>query len=200
MAGVFESLEKACDFLRQHPDLDGSTLLKKETNALVKALGKFNEKAEEVKLSLTADYAEAAALLEGDGKPLATPAFIREFTKKHCTTTLSFSRANKRERTALLLRAARDGKLSILKELIDPSKKFRQMYQALLSKPTADIKREILAMKPAVFRGIVNAAGLSAPRTKAGAVSTAKTARKKVLHQIIRSKQSDKLMDSLVFD
>jgi hypothetical protein len=200
MDRILEPLERTFAFLKRNPNLDGSTLLKKEAITLVKALNKYNEKAEAVELSLTADYAEAAALLEGDGKSLVTAEFIRQFTSRHCTNTLSFNKANKKERTALLLLAARDKKLTILKKQIDPSKKYREMYQKLLSETEKVIEKQVVAMKAGDFRGIVNAAGLDAPRTRGGAVSTAKAARNKVLQQIIRSKQSDELMDNLAYD
>ena len=106
MDRILEPLERTFAFLKRNPNLDGSTLLKKEAITLVKALNKYNEKAEAVELSLTADYAEAAALLEGDGKSLVTAEFIRQFTSRHCTNTLSFNKANKKERTALLLQTA----------------------------------------------------------------------------------------------
>jgi len=197
MDKVREPLQRAHGFLERNPNLDGSRLLKKEATALVKALNRYNEKTKEVELSLTPDFAETAAILEGDGRRLVTPDFVRDFTGKHCSETLTFSKANKKERTALLLLAAQDGKLRILKKKIDPSRKYREMYQSLLNESETIVEQRILEMKAADFRGIVNSAGLDAPRIKSGAVSTSKASRKKVLKQILRDKTSEELMDGL---
>ena len=200
MKKIRESLQETLEFLNRYPNLDGSTLLKKEADSLWKALQKYNERAEEVGLSLTADFAETSSLLEGDGKNIVTPDFIKTFTRKHCSKILSFDKANKKERSELLLLAAKEKKLPILKKMIDPSKMYREMYQDIIKESTRGIEQKLLSMKPKDFQGLVNAVGLDAPRTKTGGISTSKTVRKNVLKQILRDKESDELMDALSGD
>jgi hypothetical protein len=200
MDKILEPLTRASDFLRRYPNLDGSRVLNKEAAALVKALNKYNDKAAELELSLTPYYAETAAILEADGKPLVTPDFIRGFTGKYCSKTLSVSKVNKKEREALLKLAARDGKLQILRTQLDPTRKYREMFQRLLSESEDVIKQKILSMKAADFQGIVKGVGLDAPQTKAGAVSTSKGSKEAVLKQIFHVKRSDELMEDLTND
>jgi len=197
MGKVLEPLERASAFLRRNPNLEDSRLLQKEAAALVKALVNYNEKAGEIELSLTPDYAETASLLDSDGKPLATPDFVRDFTQKHCSVTLSFPKVNKKERTALLLLAARDKKLKILRQQLDPSKKHREMFQRLLGESDQNIRQKILSMKAADFQGLIKAVGLDAPHTQSGAISTSRAAKEGAIKQILGAKRSDELMDSL---
>jgi hypothetical protein len=197
MDKVLEPLEQAAEFLKRHPNLDGSRLLKKEATALVKALDKYNDKAQELELSLTPDYAETAALIASEGKSLVTPDFVREFTRKQCSTILDFNKINKKERDALLLLTAQNGKLQALRKQLDPTKKYRERFQRLLSESDEVIKLTIFAMKARDFQEIVKAAGLDAPRTKSGTVSTGKGAKEIVLKQILREKKSDELMERL---
>ncbi|HTY23014.1 MAG TPA: hypothetical protein VMC85_07780 [Desulfomonilaceae bacterium] len=197
MDTVLEPLNRAFTFLKRYPNLDGSKLLEKEARGLIKALIKYNDKAETVHLSLIPDYAETAGLLEAEGKSLVTPDFVAEFTRKHCSRILSFDRINKKERTTLLLLAAKDGKLKDLKKQLDPTRKYREVFQNLLSEPAEVIRKKVVSMKSGDFQGMVKAVGLDAPRTRAGSISASKGAKENVIKQMLRDKKSDELMERL---
>lgn len=200
MQEIREHLERAFRFLQRHPNLDGSKLLDKEALALTKALTKYNQKAGEVELSLKPAFAETAGIIEAEGKSLLTPAFVEEFTRKHCSRTLSFKKINKKERATLLLLAAQDEKLETLRKHLDPTKKHRESFQRLLGETEVVIRARVLAMKPGEFQGMVTAVGLDAPLTKSGSISTAKGAKEKVIKQVLRAKESDDLMESLRYE
>ena len=200
MAKIFEALNTAFDFLFRRPNLDGSTLLKKESETLGKALEKYNGKAGEIELSLMPDFAETAAIVEGDGKSLITADFIKDFTSRNCSSKLVVPKADKKARTALLMLAARENKLGLLKQQLDPIQKYRELFHTLMKQHEAAIKDKIYKMKPADFANLVKAAGLDAIKTSKGTVSTSKASRDKVLKQILRDKQSDELMTGLAQD
>ncbi len=194
MVRLSEALRKATDFIERRPNLEGSHLLKRESESLSKALEKYNRKAEEIDLSLAPYYAETAALIEGDSKNRVTTKFIRDFTKKNCSTPLVFERADKKARLALLILAAREGKLEQLRGALDQKEKYRERYHELLKSTPNEITVELMAMPAGDFSALVNAVGFDAPRTTKGAISTARDARKKVLKQILRDKTSEDLM------
>ncbi len=193
-------LQRTAQFLRRRPNLDGSILLRREARHLLRALKAYVEKAEEVELSLSADYAETAALIEGEGREFVTPEFVREFTRTHCTETLSFDRVNKKERTELLRLAARNDKLQALKRHLDPKEQYRELFRRLICLPDDDIEAAVMSMASGDFRGLAAASGLNVPRTETGTLSASKTARNKVLGQILGEKRSNELMDQLESD
>lgn len=194
MTRLLEALSKAADFIERHPNLERSHLLKKESESLDKALEKYNQKSEEIGLSFAPNYAEAAALIEGDAKSRVTTAFIRDFTKKNCSSQLVLEKADKKARTALLMLAARDNKLEQLKTALDQKQKYRQIFQELLEATEREIKTRVMTIPAREFGSLVSAVGLDAPRTKSGSVSASKAAREKVLKQILRDKTSEELM------
>jgi hypothetical protein len=198
MSTVIAHVKSVLDFLKRQPDLDGSHLLKKESAALLKAVEKYLSRAEEIELSLCPDYLEAQALLEGEGKTLATVSFIKAFSRKHCSRSLAPVKADKKARSDLLLLAAADKRLSELKTALDPSKEFRDLMATLLKMGNGAITEQVLAMPAARFRCLVDANGLDAGRTAGGSVSTSKAARQKVVEQILHIKASDRTLSDLV--
>jgi hypothetical protein len=197
MSKLFEELKAATDFIKRRPKLEGSHLLKKESDSLLKALEKYNAKAGELDLSFTPGYTETAALIEGDAKSRVTVQFIKDFTRSHCSTQLVFEKADKKARTALLTRATRDGKLQKLQQVLDQRQRFRDMYHELLELADTEIKTRLLAMPAKDFCGLVTTIGLDAPRLKNSAVSASKASREKVLKQILRDKTSEELMSGI---
>lgn len=194
MARLTDALKKAEQFLTRHPSLEASTLLKKESATLIAALDKYSSKAEEIELSLTADFVVTADLVHGEAKNRVTKDFIRDFTKSHCSAPLVVVKADKKARTALLVLAAKDNKLPKLQELLDQSQRYREMLHQLLEKRESDIRQTILSMPSQDFGALVRAAGLDAPKTGTGAVSSSRKAREIVLKQVLRDKVSDQLM------
>jgi hypothetical protein len=197
MIKILDALKKALDFINRHPKLEGSQLLNKESESLASALGKYNSKAEEIELSLAPNYTETAVLIEGEAKSRVSVSFIKEFTKKYCSFQLVFQKADKKARTALLMLAAREDKLKELQRNLDQNQKYREMFHKLIGGKQSDIRAEIMNMPAKDFGGLVTAVALDAPRIKSGAVSSSKTAREKVLKQILRDKMSDELMIGL---
>jgi hypothetical protein len=92
---------------------------------------------------------------------------------------------------------AREDKLKELQRNLDQNQKYRKMFHNLIGGKQSDIRAEIMNMPAKDFGGLVTAVALDAPRTKSGAVSSSKTAREKVLKQILRDKMSDELMIGL---
>jgi hypothetical protein len=174
-------IKRIADFMERQPNLDSSILLRSEVQALCDAAEAYLTRAEEIELTLMPDYAETAALMEGDGRNIATVDFIRNFSKCHCTKMLNPKRADKKARRSLLLLAAKDGKLKELRTQLDPDKKFRDLLQKLLELDSKAIEKKILGMKPADFRAMVTANGLDAHRTNSGEISCAKASRIKAV-------------------
>ena len=183
-------IKRITDFMERQPNLDSSILLRSETQALCDAAKAYLAKAEEIELTLKPGYAETAALMEGDGKSIATVDFIRGFSKRYCSETLDPKRADKSARKALLLLAAEDSKLDELRNKLDPEKKYRELLQKLLESDDKTIKDRILSMKPADFKALVTANGLDAHRTSSGEVSSAKASRMKALLTMRRIQDS----------
>ena len=173
----------------------GQTLLKKESTSLANALEKYNAKTEEVELSLSPNFTEVAALVEGEAKSRVTTSFIKDFTNRHCSTKLVFQKSGKPARIALLLLAAR-GKTGPTSSRPFRSEKYREMYHHLMETKEDNIRAKILGMPATDFKGIVTAIGLDAPRIQSG-VSSSATARKQVLKQMLRDKKTDELMNGL---
>lgn len=197
MATVSDQIKRVTDFLKRQPNLDGSMLLKKESDALAKAAGKYAEKAENIELSLKPEYAETLALIEGDGKNIATTRFIKEFSATCCSRTLEFEKADKKARKELVDLAARENKLSKLKKALDPERKYREQIKELMKLDETTIASRILAMTAQTFKGLVEAVGLEATRTSSGAISTSKANKNKVLKQILHMKRSDEYLAGL---
>jgi hypothetical protein len=200
MVKVLAALERAVKFIGRHPNLDGSHLLKKESASLASALEKYNSKTQEIELSFIPGYAETQSLVEGEAKKRVTVDFIKKFTKKHCSTQLVFDKADKKARTALLVSAAKDNKLHQLQKDLDQNQKYRELFQELGELGEGNIKVKILSMAAKDFTSLVVANGLDAIRTKGGAVSCSKSAREKVLKQILRDKMSDELIRGIGTD
>jgi hypothetical protein len=197
MTMLLEALKRAADFVERHPKLERSHDLKKESESLGNALRKYNAKAEEMALSFTPNYAETSALLEGEAKSRVTVEFIKSFTQKNCSSPLVCAKSDKKARTALLILAARDGKLEQLKKALDQNQKYRERFQRLLEAAETEIKTKLIAMPAGDFKGLVTAVGLDALKTQSGAVSTSKASREKALKQILRDKASEELMSGL---
>lgn len=197
MTRVIESVDRVRDFLKRQPDLESSTLLKTETADLVKALEKYLQKAEEIESTLKPGYAETLALIEGDGKSIATKEFIRKFSSENCSHTINPAKTDKKVRKELVLLAAKDNKLSKLKKALDPSRKYRELIKDLLHLTEHEITKRVSALKPAEFKGIVEANGLEATRTKTGTISTSAANKAKVVKQILHIKQSDSYLSGL---
>ncbi len=196
MGKIRNGLSNALAFLDRQPALEGSNLLKKESTSLANALEKYNAKTEEVELSLSPNFTEVAALVEGEAKSRVTTSFIKDFTNRHCSTKLVFQKSGKPARIALLLLAAREGRLDQLRQALDRSEKYREMYHHLMETKEDNIRAKILGMPATDFKGIVTAIGLDAPRIQSG-VSSSATARKQVLKQMLRDKKTDELMNGL---
>jgi hypothetical protein len=197
MANTMEALRRALDFLDRYPHLEGSNLLKTESERLATALEKYNSKAEGVELSLKPDFSEVAALIEGRAKRLLTASFIKDFAKKYCSTVLTVSRADKRARTDLLMLAAKEQKLQELRDVLDDSRKYRHMLHRLMDEKANEIQAKILNMPAEEFKALVEANGLDVIRTGTGKVSTKADSRKKTLKHILRDKTADDLMAGL---
>lgn len=197
MTRVIEPVKRVMDFLRRQPDLDGSALLKTESAILVKAVDKYLQKAEEIELTLKPEYAETLALIERDGKSLATKDFIRKFSSENCSVTLTTAKTEKKARKELVLLAARDNKLAKLKKALDPSRKFRELMKQLLELTEQEIAARVSALKPAEFRGLVEANGLEASRTRGGTISTSAVSKTRVVKQILHIKRSDQYLSGL---
>lgn len=196
MPKIAKEVQAVMEFFERRPSLDGSNLLKKESAALQKALNNLLAKAGEIELSLQPGYAETENLVEGTGKPLCNKDFMREFSHKHLSKNLNPSKADKKARQELLKLAAQDGKLDELRKALDPQKKYRDMLQDLMKRDDAAVKKRVMSMKPVDFRGIVTANGFEAPETKSGAISTAKSARAKVLKQILNLMENSQYLDN----
>ncbi|MEW6349912.1 MAG: hypothetical protein AB1646_12670 [Thermodesulfobacteriota bacterium] len=197
MAELIERLQETMSVLSRHPEWERSTLLRAESRQLTAALDTYRAKVEALELSLNPDYIEAEALLEGHARNRVTAAFIKDFTRKHCSDQLVFPRVDKRARDALLIQAARDKKLRVLKDALDPEREYRQMYRDLASRPEKEIQEEVMGMEAGLLKEIVKAGVIESPRTRGGAVSTSLAARKQIVRQIIARKRSDELMAGL---
>jgi hypothetical protein len=197
MTRIRESVAQVMEFLKRQPDLDGSTLLKTEAAALEKAMQKYLQKAVEIELTLKPEYAETLALIEGDGKPLATKDFIKKFSSENCSVTLGPAKADKKARKELMLLAAKDNKLAKLKKALDPSRKYRELIKDLLELTEHEIAKRISSLKPAEFKGLVEANGLEVARTKSGTISTSASNKTKAVKQILHIKRSDQYLSGL---
>lgn len=197
MVKVIDSVARVMGFLKRQPDLDGSALLKNESTALAKALEKYIHKAEEIELTLKPEYAETLALIEADGKSVATKDFIKKFSGENCSVMLSPAKIDKKARKELVLLAARDNKLGKLKKALDPSRKFRELIKELLQLTENEVTARVAALKPAEFKGLVEANGLEASRTGTGTISTSAASKTRVVKQILHIKNSDQYLTGL---
>jgi len=197
MTKVTGFVARVMGFLKRQPDLDGSALLRTESAALAKALEKYIHKAEEIELTLKPEYAETLALIEGDGRSLATKDFIKKFSADNCSVLLSPAKTDKKARKELVLLAARENKLGKLKKALDPSRKYRELIKELLQLTEQQIAKRISRLKPAEFKGLVETNGLEASRTGSGAISTSAANKTKVVKQILHIKKSDQYLSGL---
>jgi hypothetical protein len=197
MALIAGLVAQAMEFLKRHPELDGALLLSKESAAVAKSLEKYLEQAHAVELTLQPEYAATIALVEGDGKAVATVEFIMKFTAKNCSRALKPHKADKKARKELVMQAAQDDKLIQLRKALDPKRKYRDLMAELIKKSEDSIKSQVFSMTPVSFRGLVEANGLDVPRTASGAISTSKVNRDKVVKQIVHIKQSDRYLAGL---
>jgi hypothetical protein len=197
MALVAGLLAQAIEFLKRHPELDGALLLRKESTPLAKSLEKYLRQALDIELTLKPEYAATIVLVEGEGKTVATAEFIKKFTAKNCSRTLKPAKADRKARKELVMQAAQDDKLTQLRKALDPKRKYRDLMAELIRTSEDSIRSQVIAMAPVAFRNLVEANGLAVQRTSAGAVSTAKVNREKVVKQIVHIKQSDHYLAGL---
>ena len=197
MTDAHTLIKRITEFMERQPNLDSSILLKTEVQALCDAAEAYLVRAEEVELTLMPGYAETAALMEGDGRSIATVDFIRNFSKRYCTKILHPKRADKKARRSLLLLAAKDAKLEELRNQLDPDRKYRELAQRLLELDSKTIEKKILSMKSADFRALVTANGLDAHRTSSGQISCAKASRMKALFTLRRIQGSCAMLASV---
>jgi hypothetical protein len=151
----------------------------------------------ETELTLKPEYAETLALIEGDGKPLATKDFIKKFSGENCSVTLSPAKVDKKARKELILLAAKENKLAKLKRALDPSRKYRELIKDLLELNDNEIADRISRLRPAEFKGLVEANGLEVARTKSGTISTSAANKTKAVKQILHIKRSDQYLSGL---
>lgn len=196
MSDMTALLSGALEFTRRQPQLSSSGQLKRESEALFKALEKYCSKADEIEVSLTSGFAETLTLIEGSGKAIATREFIKEFSGSHLSSALSPTKSDKKARRDLVILAAKEGKLKRLRIDLDPAQKFRKMLLDLLKQDDKAITEKVMNMTPNVFRGIVASNGFDATHTATGAISTSQPTRKKVLKQILHMAASERCLSS----
>ncbi len=198
MNDLLSSVGRVQALLNRRPQLAKSYELRLESIKLLKALDIFLAKALDLELTFSSVYAETASLLEGEAKAIATRDFMRTFSRKHCSKTINPKRVNKKIRKAFLIQVARDNKLHLLRNALQPKKKYIELLQDLLDVPEKAIQRRVLAMKANDIASLAKANGLHTLKTKTGRVSGSKKSKAYIIKQIIEIKRSDESLDSLV--
>lgn len=198
MNDLLSSVCRVQALLNRQPQLAKSYELRLESIKLLSALDKFLTKALDLELTFSSVYAETASLLEGEAKNIATREFIRAFTRKRCSRTMNPKRVNKKVRKAFLIQVARDHKLHLLRDALQPKKKYIELLQDLLDMPEEAIQRRVLAMKTTDLISLARANGLDILKTRTGRASGSKKSKAFVIKQIIEIKKSDESLDSLV--
>lgn len=194
---ILESVGEVTSFIKRRPELQRSKLLEKETRDLEKALAGYLAKAQEIEITLSPEYSEALALMNGDGKSLVTGDFMAKFCAENCGGSWAPTKRGKDGKKEFLLLVAKKNKLGKLKKALDPGKKYRELLAEMLLLTEKEIQQRISTIKADAFRGLVETNGFEAARTGRGAISTARENKTKVATQIIHMKKSDQCLSGL---
>ncbi len=184
MSDLCTDLRKAVIFLEKSPKLARSSHLQEPSRQLSRSLTAFLAKADEIRLEETPDFPAVANLIEGEAKPLVSVAFMRDFAKTKMGKSFNPAGSTKATRAQFLRMAAQQGKLSELREALDPKRKYKELVIELLRKTRDEIASELSQMTAKDLTGLVDANGMDAPRTGTGLVSKSRASLKKILEQI----------------
>lgn len=188
MENLVSNLKIAIEFLETYPNLARGSLLKTVVSSLEKSLEKFLIKAEELRLEQMPSYPEVAYLLEGEGKSIASVDFMRKFCLSRLGEKITITKSDKATRKIFLEMVAKAGKLSTLRDDLDPNKVYRNLFDELVKNDLPTIEKKLWDMKPNDLTGIVEANGLKAPKTATGKVSKTKKSIQIILSQIAKIK------------
>ncbi len=184
MSDLCTDLQKAATFLEKSPKLARSSRLQQPTKQLSQSLTAFLARADEIRLEEMPDFPVVSTLIEGEAKSMVSVAFMRDFAKTKLRASFNPANSTKATRAQFLKMTAQHGKLSELREALDPKRKYKELVIELLRKERDEIVSELSQMTAKDLTGLVDANGMDAPRTGTGLVSKSKASIKKILEQI----------------
>jgi hypothetical protein len=191
MNNLLSELLQAAKFLEEYPNLETSSDLASTVKSLEKSLLAFLAKAENLRLEQLPAYSEVAALLEGEGKGIATSEFMKNFCKTRLKAKFPAEKADKKTRAQFLKIVAKGDELMALKKDLDPYKKGRELFDELRKLDLTAIRQRLSKMDAKDLTMMVQANGLTAPKTGKGSVSKSKKSLDQIVSQIERVKLSE---------
>ncbi len=191
MNNLVSELREAADFLEEYPKLETSSDLEAPLKSLTKTLATFLAKAENLRLEQLPGYAEVAALLEGNGKAIATPKFMQDFCKTKAKRNFTVVKADKRTRAEFLKIVAKGDQLMALKKDLDPRKKGRELCDELRKLDLKSIRQRLGSLTAKELTLLVEANGFTAPKTGKGLVSKSQKSLDQIASHIGQVKLSE---------
>ncbi|MGB6067612.1 MAG: hypothetical protein WBG50_22630 [Desulfomonilaceae bacterium] len=191
MNSLVSELREAAEFLEKYPKLETSSDLAAPLKSLSKTLVTFLGKAETLRLEQLPGYAEVAALLEGDGKAVATPEFMQNFCKAKLKQRFTAAKADKKSRAQFLKIVAKGDRLMAVKKELDPKKRGRDLFDELRRLDLNLVKGRLSAMPAKDLTLLVEANGFAAPKTGTGLVSKKGKSLDQIVSQISQVKLSE---------
>jgi hypothetical protein len=185
------NLKEVLDFLEDFPKLSRGSTLSGSLTTLQRNLGRVVAKMDDLRLEQHPLYSEVAHLLEGDGKAIANPEFMRKFCSNRSMERFNAEKADKATRKRFLKLVAKADKLSELRDALDTKKVYKALFDEILANDLSVIEKRLYELKPSILTGIVDSAGLVASKGKGGKVSKAKKSIDSILAQIEKIKLSE---------